>query len=248
MEAHWVIILHQCKALNTSITLVKSNTDFSWAGSQNHVRTVLYSLSCQITDLKKTNYRSKLSSLTPRHRILRKQTLTEGHLLTIYLPSTLQTLLSKNKAFPCRRWDFIDVSPQDNLSHKQPSQGSSGALETSHYPAYSTRYQGTWTESHTVISHCLHIFPTDENTAQHVTVWCLSYCTVHSWKLLRCFSSATTHTEEKYHREGPGRMTVSYSWLHSPHGACEEGSTKLPTVPALEKQAARADGTWNGME
>lgn len=45
--------------------------------------------------------------------------------------------------------------------------------------------------------------------------------------------------------EGPSRMTAS-SWLHSPQGACAEGSTKLCTVPALEKQAARADATWRG--
>ena len=89
---------------------------------------------------KKIKLQSKVSSLMPMHRIAKKQRLTEGPLLTIYLLGTLQKLLSKSKAILFRRRGFLGVSPQDNLSHKQPSQGSAAALQTLHYPAYSTRY------------------------------------------------------------------------------------------------------------
>lgn len=99
-----------------------------------------------------------------------------------------------------------------------------------------------------LISHYPHIVPTDDTSAQLVTVWCLSHCMVHGWKLLRCFSSATTHTEEKCNRGELGRVTAASSSsfaLHSPQLARARGSTNLSTA-TLKRQAARADATWKG--
>lgn len=99
---------------------------------------------------------------------------------------------------------------------------------------------------HPLISHYPHIVPVDDNSAQLVTVWCLSQCMVHNWKLLRCSSSATTHREEKCNRGELSRVTAassSSSWLHSPQLACARGSTNLPTA-TLKRQAARVDATW----
>lgn len=89
-----------------------------------------------------------------------------------------------------------------------------------------------------------------DKSAQLVTVRRLSHCMVHSWMLLRCSSSATTHTEEKCNREGLGRVIASSSsssssWMHSPHVACAKESRSLPTA-TLKKQAAKADAMWKG--